>query len=97
MAVYVRNRLFGSLRSSPLSLSRLPRDVVAFTPNAREAALLIDTALVSAERVVYFDSLDTEQLSLLRRPAAPHRSGSQHHSCMSAGLLICSNVRGGRR
>ncbi|MET8997176.1 competence protein CoiA family protein [Amycolatopsis sp. NPDC004169] len=64
-AVYVRNRLFGVLRPSPPSLHRLPRGVVVFALNAREAALLVGTGQVSAEQVVSFDFPDAEQLSLI--------------------------------
>jgi len=64
-AVYVRNQLYGVLRPSPLSLRRLPRDVVVFVLNAREAARLIDTGLVAAERVAFFEFPDAEQLSLM--------------------------------
>lgn len=64
-AVYVRNRLYGVLRPSPPSLHRLPRDVVVFALNAREAALLVDTGQISAERAVFLDFPDAEQLSLM--------------------------------
>ncbi|GAA1983132.1 hypothetical protein GCM10009754_70270 [Amycolatopsis minnesotensis] len=64
-AVYVRNRLYGVLRPSPSSLHRLPRDVVIFALNAREAALLVGPGPVSAERVVFFDFPEAEQLSLM--------------------------------
>lgn len=64
-AVYVRNRLYGVLRPSPPSLHHLPRDIIVFALNAREAALLVNTGLVAAERVVFFDFPKAEQLSLM--------------------------------
>jgi competence protein CoiA len=64
-AVYVRDRLYGVLRPSPLSLHRLTREVVVFMLNAREGARCVDTGLVPAERVVFFDFPDAEQLQLL--------------------------------
>ncbi|GAB3943520.1 hypothetical protein GCM10029976_066260 [Kribbella albertanoniae] len=61
----MRNRLFRTLRPSPASLHRLYGQIVVFALNAREARLLTDTGMISAEQMVFFDFPDTEQLSLL--------------------------------